>query len=272
MAPLAMVGRHWNHQQRVAYVAKIRAEQNKLIPAINALGGTIVGRFTHASAGLGVRIDASKLDQIRAMNGVLAARGIADYQLDLSETVGFIGGLAAQDLGYDGTGVDVAVIDSGVDYTHIKLGGLGTVAGYNEAYCGDASVAADPSNPACTAYDFQDTTGYFGDPQYGRDGSPQNKVVGGWDWYGEGLSDGAAAGGDPNPIDFEGHGTHVADIIGGLESASGAGDAGVAPGVNIWTQTMASVLQASMHTVWIMTQPMSSICRLVQFMASQKTI
>jgi subtilisin family serine protease len=233
-APLAMVGRFWSHAQRVAYVAEIRAEQDKLIPQIQALGGTIVGRFTHASAGLGVSIDASKMDELRSLGGVLAARGITDYQLDLSETVGFIGGLAAQNLGYDGSGVDVAVIDSGVDYSHIKLGGPGTVAGYNDAYCGDPAIAADPFDPACTAYDFPDTTGFFGDPQYGRDGSPINKVVGGWDWFGEGVSDGAAGGGDPNPIDFEGHGTHVADIIAGLESSPGAGDAGVAPGANIW--------------------------------------
>jgi subtilisin family serine protease len=233
-APLAVVGRHWSHQQRVAYVAQIRAEQDKLIPAIEALGGTIVGRFAQASTGLAIRIDATKLDDVRALGGVLAARGVANYQLDLTETVGAIGGLAVQSLGFDGTGVDVAVIDSGVDYSHIKLGGLGTVAAYNDAYCGDAGTAADPANPACTAYDFPDTTGFFGDPQYGRDGSPQNKVVGGWDWFGEGTADGAALGGDPNPIDYEGHGTHVADIIAGLESAPGAGDAGVAPGANIW--------------------------------------
>ncbi|NJM05558.1 S8 family serine peptidase [Candidatus Gracilibacteria bacterium] len=230
-----MVGRYWDHAKRVAYVAEIRAEQDKLIPQIEALGGKIRGRFAQASAGLAVEIDAAQLDAVRAIGGVLAVRGVANYQLDLSETVPFIGAEAVAEAGNDGTGVDVAVIDSGIDFSHVKLGGPGTVEGYALAYCGDASATPDPFNTDgnCNAFDFPDTTGFFGDPNYGRDGSPVNKVVGGWDWVGEVWPFGPTSS-DPNPIDFEGHGTHVSDIIGGLESAPGADDEGVAPGVNLW--------------------------------------
>ncbi|MEM8534022.1 MAG: S8 family serine peptidase [Chloroflexota bacterium] len=223
MTPLAMVGKNWTHQQRVDYVQQIRAEQDKLIPQIEQVGGKVRGRFTQASTGLAIEVDAEKLQDIREMSNVVAARSISNYELDLTETVDWIGGIDVQELGYTGDGVDVAVIDSGVDYTHKKLGGPGTLEAYAEAYCGDPEATPDPTDPACTAFDSADTTGYF----------PNDKVKGGYDWVGEVWPNGPATS-DPNPIDFEGHGTHVADIIGGFETEDGAGDAGVAPDVNIW--------------------------------------
>ncbi|GAA1623195.1 S8 family serine peptidase [Catellatospora bangladeshensis] len=73
----------------------------------------------------------------------------------------------------NGTGVTVAVLDSGIDYTHPDLGG-GFGAGF--------------------------------------------KVVGGYDF----------ANGDADPMDDNGHGTHVAGIIAGRAAAPG-GITGVAP-------------------------------------------
>lgn len=244
LSPLAAVGKNWNHQQRLDYLAKIQAAQEALIPQIEGLGGKIVGRFTHLSAGLAVQIEANKVAELRKLSNVIGVRSVNNYKLDLSETVPWIGGKALQDLGITGKGVDVAVLDSGVDYTHVKLGGAGTIAAYNTAYCGDAATSPDPFDPNCKAHDFKDTTGEFGDPNYGRDGHPINKVVGGWDWVGDvwPVND---ASQDPNPLDFEGHGTHVADIIGGLESAAGAGDVGVAPGVNIWAYKVCSSVSSS---------------------------
>lgn len=245
IAPLALVGAKWSHEERVAHVAKIRAAQDALAPKIEALGGTIRGRLTHVAAGLAVEIDRSRTDELRALSGVIAVSSVGNYELDLSETVGFIGAAAVQNLGLTGEGIDVAVIDSGVDYTHAKLGGPGTTAAYAEAYCGDPAATPNPLAANCTAFEDYDTTGFFGDPYYGRDGSPANKVVGGWDWVGEFWPTYGSAVDDPNPIDFEGHGTHVADIIGGFETSPGSGDAGVAPGVNIWAYKACSAVATS---------------------------
>ncbi len=228
-APLAMVGKYWTHQQRRDYVASIRAEQDKLVPQIEALGGQVVGRFAQLSTGLAVTIDASQVSALRGLANVIGVRGVANYQLDLTETVDWIGAGSLQDMGITGThrpdlgglGIDVAVIDSGVDYTHSKLGGTGSLADYAACY----SDPADTSD--CALF-------------------PNAKVAGGFDWVGEDwpVFSGAITP-DGDPIDFEGHGTHVADIIGGFESAPGAGDQGVAPGVNIWAFKACSAVSSS---------------------------
>lgn len=235
-APLAVVGKNWNTAQRRAYVQEIRAMQDQIAPQVQALGGTVVGRFTHAAAGLAVQIDRSKLKDLVKISNVLAVKNAQDYALDLTETVPWIGAKAVQDSGITGKGVTVAVIDSGIDYTHAKLGGPGTLAAYAKAYCGSESATPDPTDPACTAHASADTSGYF----------PNAKVKGGWDWVGEAWPTfSSSIDPDPNPIDFEGHGTHVADIIGGLESSAGAKDKGVAPGADIYAFKACSAVSSS---------------------------
>ncbi|MCG8432911.1 MAG: S8 family serine peptidase, partial [Gammaproteobacteria bacterium] len=126
------------------------------------------------------------------------------------------GGEFVQDtLGFDGSDVNVAVLDSGIDYTHANMGGAGTLAAYEAAY------GTDPS-------DTRNTT---------RDGLfPTSKVVDGFDFVGEVWPNGPLAP-DDDPIDFEGHGSHVADIIGGTN--------GVAPGVNLYAVKVCSAVSSS---------------------------
>ena len=118
---------------------------------------------------------------------------VGNYELELSETIPYIGSSYVQEkLGFDGSGITVAVLDSGVDYTHVNLGGDGV--SYWQAYD-----------------DFRNRGNFF----------PTAKVVEGRDFAGEGIGQGP----DDNPIDREGHGTSVADVI--------AGSNGFAPGANI---------------------------------------
>ncbi len=151
---------------------------------------------------------------------VLRIAPVKDYEIDLSETVPYIGASAVQGMGYSGTGVRVAVLDSGIDYLHAALGGSGDPAEY---------AANDPSiiEP-----------GTF----------PTAKVVGGYDfvggaWYGSG---GPAEAPDPDPLDAGtggGHGTHVSHIIAGVESAAGAG--GVAPGASLYAVKVCSSISTA---------------------------
>jgi subtilisin family serine protease len=177
-----------------------------------------------------VRIDASQLTQIAALPGVASVRPVIHYELALGETVPYVGASAVQARGFDGTGVKVAVLDSGVDYTHRNLGGPGTTEAYVAAY---GSAPSDPRN----------TT---------RDGLfPTAKVVDGVDFVGEQWPNCApntdCRTEDPDPIDFEGHGTHVADIIAG-RSADGL-HKGVAPGASVVAVKVCSAVATSCNGV-----------------------
>lgn len=223
-APAARVaarGRSLSTQRAQARVVTSVADQvlaraRQLDPDTEELARTRV-----ALSSLILRMDAAAARTLAAEPAVARVRAVVDHTLDLDETVPYIGARngAAADL--RGEGVRVAVLDSGVDYTHEKLGGAGTDAAYQRAY-GDSADITEP-NPAATANTRRsDENGaYF----------PTAKVVDGFDYVGEFWPEQPETS-DPNPIDLEGHGTSVSDIIGGI--AGGAGnDEGVAPDVDL---------------------------------------
>ncbi len=221
-----------NRGQQIAHSERLRQRQDEVLAKIIALGGTEIGRVRIAYNAAIVRVDAARLPQIVALPGVIAVHGIADYRLDLSQTVPYIGASAAQAVGLDGFGVKVALLDSGVDYTHRNLGGPGTVGAYRHAY---GTSAADPRNKTLNG-DF-----------------PTDKVIGGFDFVGEawtGAADSPPLAPDPNPIDANGHGTHVADIIAG-KSTDGK-HVGVAPGASLLAVKVCSAVTTSCSGVAIL--------------------
>jgi subtilisin family serine protease len=205
------------------YISKLGAAQDAFAAQAATVGAVTTHRFTKALNAVAMKVDAAKLDQIAALPGVATVRGISDYELDLSETVPYIGATAVQDMGYDGAGVVVAVLDSGIDYTHANLGGAGTAAAYEAAY-------------GTTYTDTRTTT---------RDGLfPTAKVIDGYDFVGEKWPTYGEEEPDPDPIDAPpdaptdgGHGSHVADIIGGTD--------GVAPGASLVAIKVCSAVSSS---------------------------
>lgn len=174
-------------------------------------------------------VDASVLQKIAADPSVARVSRVVDYRLDLSETVPYITATKMQTVGkFKGRGVKVAVLDSGIDYTHKAFGGAGTLEAYEKAYG--------------TSTDDLRTTR--------RDGLfPTSRVVEGYDFVGEEWPNSDDLAPDDDPIDCGaydpvedatcagGHGTHVADIIGGAT--------GVAPKVDLYAVKVCSARSTS---------------------------
>jgi subtilisin family serine protease len=170
-----------------------------------------------------LEIDASVLPQLAKDPAVERIAPVGSYEMDLSETVPYIGATAVQGMGYDGSGVRVAVLDSGIDYTHAALGGSG-----------------DPAD-----FDANDPTIIEG-------GSfPTAKVIGGYDFVGSDWFGGAGSppeAPDPDPLDDGlggGHGTHVAHIIGGLGFIAPDAAPGVAPGASLYAVKVCSSISTA---------------------------
>ncbi len=200
-----------------ARAARIDQEQDAIAGAVRRLGGRELGRVSMALNAVVVRVDSDQIAALAATPGIASITPLRRYEMDLGETVPYIGARSGAfgPGGADGTGITVAVLDSGVDYTHLNLGGAGTLAAYEAAY------GTAPGDAAQTTRD-----GLF----------PTAKVVEGYDFVGEDWPNSPEAP-DPDPIDFEGHGTHVADII--------AGKDGVAPGASILAVKVCSAVSTS---------------------------
>ncbi|MGY4831788.1 S8 family serine peptidase [Sphaerotilaceae bacterium SBD11-9] len=209
--------------------AALMSSQSAAASRLQALGAVELGRVHVAHNAIAVRVDASQLKAIAALPGVAKVRRVVHHEMSLSETVPYIGASAVQQAGFDGTGVKVAVIDSGIDYTHRNLGGAGTAEAYEKAF------GTSPSDPRNTTID----------PSV----YPTTKVVGGFDFVGDAWPNGARSE-DPNPIDFQGHGTHVADIIGG-KSLDGT-HKGVAPGAKLIALKVCSSVATSCNGISIL--------------------
>jgi len=205
--------------------ASILARQSALASTMRGLGAKELARVSVAYNAIAVTIDAAQLTQLAGLPGVKRVRPVVHYEKHLGETVPYIGASAAQANSVDGTGIRVAVLDSGIDYTHKNLGGSGNTADF-------ATATANPTVvPA----------GLF----------PTAKVVGGYDYTGSTWSTTSdTRTEDPNPIDDGpegGHGTHVADIIAG-KSLDGS-HKGVAPGAKLYAVKVCSSVSTSCNGI-----------------------
>jgi subtilisin family serine protease len=194
----AKSGSTFSETKRKQVKAKLRTAQDTLGTKIAAKGGKVTYHMQSAYNGVRVRIQASKISSLTTLPGVAAVHTLTPKSLDNTESVPFIGtGTAWQAYGKTGKGVKIAIIDTGIDYTHADFGGPGTTDAFDTA-------KANSTKPADSSL--------FG-PKAPR-------VKGGYDFVGDDYdadSDGAAAVPvpDPNPLDCQGHGSHVAGTAAG---------------------------------------------------------
>lgn len=197
---------------RVSHKQVVKREQTTFLDR-NGLSSHVISSIQTLSNAIFLNIDASQVESLANDPDVVSIKRVSNYELHLDETVPYIGATAAQTQGYTGNGVKVAVLDSGIDYTHAAFGGEGTIEGFYKAY----------------------------DDNTRRDGLfPTAKVVDGIDFVGEAWPGGDIAP-DNDPIDGQGHGTAVADIINS-----------VAPGVLLYAVRVCARLAQSCYGAALM--------------------
>jgi subtilisin family serine protease len=189
--------------------AALLAEQQKFLDSLRSLPGQIDVLYTYRLTlnGFALSIPIELEDKFRSLPGVLdideeqtfpqpvplgESNGKTE-DVTTANSVSFIGGRAAKELGLSGAGIRVGVIDTGVDYTHAMFGGAGTP----DAYSSNDPATVEP--------------GSF----------PTEKVIGGIDLVGSKYDASSFDESahiphpDGDPLDEAGHGSHVAGTIAG---------------------------------------------------------
>ena len=190
-------------------LTKVRAEKAEFRKAVKAAGISFTERraFDVLFNGYSVDITSANRRRLSQISGVKALYPVlkvdaptpeetADAAPDLVSAITMTGAKVAQDdRGLTGNGIKVGIIDTGIDIDHPAFGGGGV--------------------PGNTAF-------------------PSARVVSGYDFVGDDYNAAGTGGAltpvpDTNPDDCNGHGSHVAGIVG----ADGGGLKGVAPGVTL---------------------------------------
>ncbi len=185
--------------------------QQATVDAVAAMGGTVISQMQVTLNAIHVEIARSQLAELASLPGVKSISRAPEHFLAMDDSRPHIGATqAAEELGLDGEGTVVAIIDTGIDYMHAGLGGHG-----------DTEIRGNDDNTII------------------EDGSfPTDKVLGGYDFVGQAYNAGAGTPPipDEDPIDENGHGSHVAGITAGLPTTGAASldmSNGVAPAANL---------------------------------------
>ncbi len=188
--------------QRQALKNQLRARQVPAEQRVRELGGTVLGNYQSAYNGIKVRIPARQTPALQGITGVVAVHRLQLSTPDNIHGVPLIGAPAVWGglNGFHGEGMKIAIIDTGIDYTHANFGGVGTPEAYDAAHAAETAPA---------------------DPTMFGPGAP--KVKGGVDLVGDSYNANPSSPSfqpvphpDPNPLDCFGHGSHVAGTAAGF--------------------------------------------------------
>nr|WP_297428863.1 S8 family serine peptidase [uncultured Actinotalea sp.] len=168
-------------------------------------------RFSTLWSGVSARISDEDVATVRDLPGVVALHPVlevaapepaASFEPEMLTALAMTGADVAQsELGYTGEGIRVGIVDTGIDTDHPDLGGTGT-----------DGTTAFPSQRVVAGYDFVGDS--FNADTSSADYQPVPQP-------------------DGDPDDCQGHGTHVAGIVGADGDTALGGVRGVAPAVEL---------------------------------------
>ena len=207
--PVAVVEATTDGQLSDARRSQIRSglkkSQDRVKSEIQDRGGKVLSQMQSAYNGMRVTLPRKQVSAVSQLDGVVSVTAAPVHTIDNAVSVPFLGVPKVwQNTKYLGEGVKVAIIDTGIDYTHAGFGGKGTVEAFEDAQQNAAKEA---------------------DPEWFGPNAP--RVKGGHDFVGDDYN--ADPNADPegdfpyqpvphpdaNPLDCQGHGSHVAGTAGG---------------------------------------------------------
>jgi minor extracellular serine protease Vpr len=200
-------GRNPNAAAKRNQANRIAAQQDRLRADLDQFNVSEEFELDYGANGLVVTARVGDLLAIADLPNVTSVARVARHEMTNETSVPFVGAPNVWGASGTGEGVSIAVIDSGIDYLHANFGGPGTI----EAFENNDGTIVEP--------------GTF----------PTLKVVGGTDLVGDAYDassddpDINTPMPDPDPLDCNGHGSHVAGSAAGNGVPDRIGE-GVAPG------------------------------------------
>ncbi|WP_257348140.1 S8 family peptidase [Pseudalkalibacillus decolorationis] len=204
-------GQKLDKQSQKEHAQKLKNAKKPAKNKISKNDGEVIASFEKIYNGMYVQVKRGTLGELANLSEVKDIYAVNPVELHNDSSVDFIGAPKVWEKVVDGVnvtgeGVTVAVIDTGIDYTHASFGGKGTAEAYSS------------NNPNVIE------AGTF----------PTAKVVGGYDFVGTNYDAGSenpdlrVPHPDADPLDEQGHGSHVAATVAGEEVEGKVGQ-GVAP-------------------------------------------
>jgi subtilisin family serine protease len=181
-----------------AQLARIDRAQQLLLAPLARMGARVLYRNQRVYNGIAVRVDAGKLGEITRLPGVKTIHPLISKKLDLTSSVPLIRAPEVWNIGgpnATGQGIKIGIIDTGIDYIHTGFGGSGLQADYtrNNTRVITETPALFPTARVAGGTDF------VGDDYDADSGDPAHSTP----------------KPDPDPMDCNGHGSHVAGIAAG---------------------------------------------------------
>ena len=156
---VAAMGDAMSPSDCIKHKKMLEQEQSSFLQRCEAPSAQELGCLHILLNAIFLSIDAEDIEALALDPDVISIHRVKNFEKNLDRRVPYIGASVVQEqYGFNGTGVRVAILDSGIDYTHAELGGQGTREAWEAAY-----------------KDFSSRDGLF----------PTKKVVEGFDFVGE---------------------------------------------------------------------------------------